>query len=140
MNGRIDWDAIYGVRAQTEYTDAQVKAATAAVNALPGGNKIPTPWERANDLPDIDALDLEGTTVASVKIADLLASDKKIKRDKLLWHVQNPGKRRNPLPLMANPMVASTDEGNVIVDGHHFLFAQRLLGKTNANVFLVPTK
>lgn len=149
MNGRIDWDKVEGrarvtreplvVRAAApQFSQEQIDAACAACNAMPGGNKIPTPWDRADDLPDIDDLDFEGMKPANVKIGDLLASDKNVKRDKVIWHIQNPGQRRNP--LLSKPFVASTHEGDVIVDGHHFLFAQQLLGQKNADVFRIPTK
>lgn len=141
----IDWAYLNG-RAATPptFSDAQTAAAVAAANALPGKNKdpnkIPTPWPQPDKMPSIADVDFRDITVKKVPIAGLQASNKNIKRDKLLWHIQNPNQSQNPSAFTTNPIVLDSPDGRTIIDGHHRLFAMQLLGQKSASVALLPSK
>jgi hypothetical protein len=80
-----------------------------------------------------------------VDIRSLQASSKTLKRDNLLWHVKNPGKRKRSSPFTTingkpMPLVAQGFDGNLIIaDGHHFLASGLILGFTTAQVMCLPT-
>ena len=120
-------------------SDSDIQAATAKVGKLaPGKSKIPSPWPLADPMPDITNLDFRDVQPATVVLSGLLASDTNLKRPNLLWHVANPKKSKNPSRFTKRPIVLDAPQGQVIVDGHHRLAAQQMLGKTSVKVDLVP--
>ena len=140
----IDWNRIEGrAPAPKKFTPAQIKAAVAAVNALPADgddpNKVAAFWDCADDLPDISQIDFGDATRAQANLATILASTKRLNRTKLLWHVKHPGQAMRKNPFTTEPMVCTTDDGTVIiVDGHHRLGAQLMLGAKSFPVWNVP--
>ena len=127
------------------YTPEQIKAAVAAVDALPAldpdgdPNKVATFWPQPKQMPTIADVDFRDISTSSkVAIKSLFASNNTLKRDKLTWAVQNPGKSHNPSVFTQNPMVGTGQDGNIIVDGHHRLAALQLRGDTQATCWLLP--
>lgn len=140
MRRLIDWDRIE--RRAATYSDDQITAAVAAVNALPprkdNQNKVDQFWPMPDKMPTLQDLDFRDMKVQKVPLDGLQASNKSLKRDKLVWHVQNPGKAVNPNPFTANPTVLDQPDGPVIVDGHHRLAALKMLGASSALCYVVP--
>lgn len=139
----IDWDVVERAKAPV-FTDEQIKAAAAAVNALParGGdpNELDTLWKRPKKMPGIDKVDFRDIVKKPLKLADLMASNKTLARDRLLWHVQHPGQARNPSAFTTAPMVLNDKQGLVILDGHHRLASVQLLGRSSWTCWLLPSK
>lgn len=136
----IDWDNIQ--RRVKGYTPAQIAAAVTAVKKLPGKkndpNKIPTLWDRPKAMPTLADVDFGTVTIQSLEVNELLASNKNLKRDRLIWHVQHPGEALNPSVFTENPLVMESPDGNVIIDGHHRLAALKMLGASEAQVYNLP--
>lgn len=64
-----------------------------------------------------------------VKLSKLRATNAQLNRDNLIWHLQNPGKSRFQGQWNTHPQIVKTSDGqNLIVDGHHRLSAEFLLG------------
>ena len=80
------------------------------------------------------ALDFGAGTITTVKLGDLLASQLYVKLDRLIWHIEHPGQRRDGdfidrvggFPFVAAP--------NIIADGHHALTALWLLAGSGLEV------
>lgn len=140
----IDWDKVRGVeiRGAPTFSAAQIAATVKAVQAMPttnkDPNKIPTLWPNPKDMPDISMVDFGDVVTATATLKSLLSSDKWLKRDRLIWHVQNPGKALHTNPFTTMPLCCTTDEGMTIVDGHHRLGALQLLGAKNTQVYNLP--
>lgn len=160
MSG-IDWDRLqmqihdYGMvgmkwvgwerlAAQPTFSDAAIAGAKAAVAALQGKdddpNKIPTFWDMPKKMPTITDVDFRDMKTQSVPIDSLLASNKWLKRDRMNWHVQNPGQPMNPSVFTEKPIILQTAKGNIILDGQHRLAALKLLGATKWPVFMLPSR
>ena len=140
----IDWVRIYGARAdKPQFSDEQIAAACAAANALPGkgkgGDKLKSPWDQPKKMPGIDDVDFRDISVKKLPIDSLMASDNGISRARLLWHIKNPGQTKNPSVFTGNPMVLDHKQGQVIIDGHHRLYAMKLLGQTSYPCWLLPS-
>ena len=108
-----------------DYSDAQISAAVDAINKLVGTaadpNYVPVPWPVVLTAIPAAALDFGNVTQVKVKLSDLAASQSYIKRDRLIWHTQNPGQRQDKQsPFVSMPI---TTEDSIIVDGHHALAA-----------------
>ena len=135
----IDWRLLEG----RGFSKADIAKAVAYVNNMPDNgkdpNKIPTIWPRPDAMPTIANVDFGSVTQPKVTIANLMASNKNLKRDRLLWHVQNPGKRVHNNDFTQLPLTLTFKEGTVIVDGHHFLAALQILGQPTQQVNNLPT-
>ena len=135
----IDWRAAL----VKTFSKDDIAKAVAAVNAMPDNgsdpNKIPTICQRPDAMPTISNVDFGSITQPKVTISTLLASNKNLKRDRLLWHVQHPGKRVHNNDFTKLPLTLTFKEGTVIVDGHHFLAALQILGQPTQQVNNLPT-
>ncbi len=119
------------------------------VNQLPAAgkdpNKIATIWPVAGAVPTVKDVKFGLAQPATVNIMDLTASSKYLRRDKLLWHVQNPGMRHyvNQFTVDAEGkpcvLLAAADGLTIIADGHHFLASGIILGFTTASAMCLPT-
>ena len=138
----IDWNLLEG-RGQS-FSKAQIAAALAAIPLLEGkksdANKVPTLWEMPKKMPTITDVDFRDMSTTSINIASLFASNKWLKRERLIWHVQHPGEPLNPSVFTTSPIVLQTKDGNIILDGQHRLAALTLLGATKWPVFLLPSR
>lgn len=145
------WDPLAGAReisrderAAPAFTDEQITAAVAAANALPAvkknnPNKVATFWPQPDQMPTIADVDFRDIATKKLTISTLQASNDTLKRDKLIWHCQNPGETSNPSPFTTAPLVLDTDDGQIIVDGQHRLAALQLLGQTSWPCWLLPS-
>ena len=135
----IDWRKIE----RRDFSDDEIAAAVAYVTTMPDNgkdpNKIPTIWPRPDAMPTVSDLDFGNVQTTAKTIAALWASNKNLKRDRLLWHVQNPGQRIHNNDLTQLPLVGTFDGMDVIIDGHHFLAALSILGQPTAQVYDLPT-
>ncbi len=127
------------------YSKAQIATAVAAVKALDGDpdddTKVPAFWDMCDDMPDISQIDFGDAGQVNVVLKDLMASTKRLNRAKLLWHVQHPGQAMRTNPFTTEPIVGAINDGAfVVIDGHHRLAAQMLLGATQYPVWSVPVK
>ena len=121
-------------------TPADIKAAVKQVKQMPeapdGKNNVSTPWGVTQD--DVPAaIDWSDAKTKTVKLDELktTAGHVSVDRDKLVWHVQNPGQSETGL---LHPYVYKTASGDrVIVDGHNRLFALMLLDQNKQIVFQV---
>lgn len=124
------------------FDEAAIAVAVRAASVLAGlpedPNRIPTFWPEMDPMPTISEIDFGDLTIISATLAELWSSNRTVKRDRLLWHVQHPGQRLHDNPITTMPMVAETDRGVVIVDGHHSLGALWLLGAATAPVWALP--
>ena len=121
----------------------------AFINQLPAANddpnKIATIWPVADHVPTVKDAKFGLAMAMTVTIAGLTATSKYLRRDKLLWHVQNPGMRHyvNQFTTDANGkpcvLVVGDDDDLVIADGHHFLASGLILGFTTASAMCLPT-
>ena len=80
-------------------------------------------------LPEIPQGSWDLAKQKSVKFKELQATNAQLKRDDLIWHIKNPGKSRFAGRYNTHPQVLKTEKGDlVIVDGHHRLAAEQMLG------------
>jgi hypothetical protein len=108
-------------------------------------NEVDTIWPVAGAVPTLKDAKFGLAQPMTVNIADLTASSKHLKRDKLLWHVQNPGQRNYVNAFTVDEqgeprvLVADADGLTIIADGHHFLASGVILGFTTASAMCLPT-
>lgn len=77
----------------------------------------------------------------TVKLGKLQATNAQLGRDNLIWHLQNPGKSRFRGPLNTHPQILKMMNGDrVVVDGHHRLAAEQLLGLKKDAVWQLDEK
>ena len=91
-------------------------------------------------MPTITDVDFRDMKTQSVDISTLFASNPYLKRDRMDWHCQNPGKPLNPSVFTTQPIILQTAKGNIILDGQHRLAALQLLGATKWPVFMLPSR
>lgn len=140
---RIDWEFVADQsRAAKTWSDDEIAAAVQTVNAMPpkknDPNKLAQIWAPAKPLPTVRDLDFRRAQTKTVALSRLQSTDKSLKRDKLLWHVQHPGQAVNPGPLTSHPIVLDDPKGPIIVDGHHRLAAMSVLGAKSCQCWLIP--
>lgn len=132
----------YRAKTAPTYTADQIAAVVKAVKAMPAAkkdpNKVATLWPQPKVMPTISDVDFGNVEFAQPSLKSLMASNKYLKRDRLIWHVQNPGKALHNNPFTAAPLVCTVQEGAVIIDGHHRLAALQLLGATKTQVYNLP--
>ena len=136
----IDWDALERGGSMPSFTAAQKAAATALVAAMPDvkPGKVASLWPLAKQCPDISQLDFGDAVQQNVAIKSLLASSKRLNRQKLLDHIAAGAQPVRVNPFTSEPMLTKTDEGLVIVDGHHRLAAMQLMGAKTVKLWTVP--
>jgi hypothetical protein len=153
---RIDWFRITGEKRDSDdkLTPTPVPSppptdpvawVTQTPAADSAGLKISTFWPLAIDLPNIHDLKFGKATVQTIDIPSLMASSWGLKKENLIWHLQNPGVRRQvspftivdgqPMPLVATGVM----DGLIIADGHHYLAAMLLTGTTSCQAVVIPT-
>ncbi len=93
---------------------------------------IAVPWP-VSPRPELDPTVWEESVIQDVKVADLVATQKLMNRDRVEFYVKNPGAIEENRRAYAN--VYATDSELLIVDGHHRLAALWLLGAGVANVW-----
>ena len=138
----INWARL---ESRAKFSADEIAKAVEAAQALPSrkgkANKVGALWPMADPMPTLANLDFRQLTNGTVNLDTLQASDDSMKRDNLIWHIQNPGEAKNKNPFTTAPIVMNMDDGSqVIVDGHHRLSALKLLGASTAAATIVPAK
>jgi hypothetical protein len=95
---------------------------------------VESPWAVV-DVPTVDPNIWDKAEVELVNIADLKATDPWMKRKNIREHIKNMGQAVTPYRSYALVVVSGGD--NIIIDGHHRLFAKWLLGQDTAPVWKV---
>lgn len=93
---------------------------------------IKVPWE-ITPRPKLDSEVWSDSAIVSVKIEDLFASQRLLKKKRVDEFIRTQGAPEEGHRALAN--VYAIDGRNVIVDGHHRLAALWLLGAEVANVW-----
>jgi hypothetical protein len=89
-------------------------------------------------LPTIQDGDWKKSVQKTVKFKKLQATNAQLNRQNLIWHLQNPGKSRMQKPHNTAPQVIKTNGGDyAIVDGHHRLSAEKMLGLKKESVWVL---
>lgn len=112
----------------------QVDEALAALDEIPdvAEGEIAIPWPT---LPKVE-LDPEvwrESEITSVTIVDLVATQERLRRERVEFYIMNPGAVEEGKRAFAN--VYRKDDDLLIVDGHHRLAALWLLGAEFSNVW-----
>lgn len=112
----------------------QVDNALAALDKIPdvADGLIAVPWETA-DKVTLDPEVWRESTIVSVPIISLHATQTKLKRERVEYYILNPGAIEDGKRAFAN--VYAQGDDLLIVDGHHRLAALWLLGAEQANVW-----
>ena len=98
---------------------------------------IAVPWP-VSPRPELDPTVWEESVIQDVKVADLVATQKLMNRDRVEFYVKNPGAIEENRRAYAN--VYAQDSELLIVDGHHRLAALWLLGAEVTNVWFLKKK
>ena len=117
--------------------DDVIGAAIAKAKQMPATladpNLVQVPWGVLVMPVTAAALDFGNVSQIKVKLGALIASQTWIQLDRLIAHIQQPGKRQdNDSPFTS--LAAMTTEGGVIIDGHHSLTALWLLAGSDLEV------
>jgi hypothetical protein len=95
---------------------------------------IAVPWP-ITERPKLDPEVWSESTITSVVIAELHASQELLTKERVVFFIENPGAIELGRRAFAN--VYDLGERLVIVDGHHRLAALWLLGADEANVWFL---
>ena len=95
---------------------------------------VESPWARV-PIPTIDPDLYENATVTIVALAELLGTDRYLSRKMVKEHIEASGQATTK--NRSYPVLLQTDDGLVIIDGHHRLLALWLLGLESAPAWLL---
>ena len=98
---------------------------------------VESPWTLV-DTFTIDPNLWDDAVLATIKLEDLFATDPFLSRKKVRKHIENMGQALTPNRHYA--LIAMRDEQAIIVDGHHRLMAQWLLGQDKAAAWVITLK
>jgi hypothetical protein len=135
----IDWARIE----RRQPTAADIAKAVKKAKKLPDagdGGHVMAPWPKADEVPETTKEDWADSKLKRVKIAKLKATTMRLDRVNLIWHLERPGQSKYRGQWNTHPQVVDTDEGRVIVDGHHRLAALMMLGINKDSVWLLKHK
>ena len=101
----------------------------------PGGdeNQVETPWKQIEPIT-VNPNVWDKAELAVVTLSDLTATDSFLNRKKVKEHIKSMGQALTPYRSYA--LVIQRGEQQIIIDGHHRLTAQWLLGQETAPVWL----
>jgi hypothetical protein len=119
-------------------TPKDITKAVKQANKLPDagdGGHVMAPWAKADAVPDTTKADWADAKAKQVKIKGLLATTMRLDRKNLIWHIEHPGQAKFQGTYNTHPQIVKTDEGRVIVDGHHRLAALMMLGVKKEQVW-----
>lgn len=114
----------------------QVDEALEALDEIPdvSEGEIAVPWPTTGKV-DLDPEVWRESKIVTVPIHDLIATQERLKRDRVEYYILNPGAIEEGKRAFAN-ILARGDE-MLIVDGHHRLAALWLLGADFSNVWFL---
>ena len=140
MTWTIDWPASLELRRPPDA--AAIKKAVKAAQQLPSAGDpghVAAPWKVSGDIPVIKDGAWKQATQDTVKLKKLTATTVRLKRDDLIWHIQNPGKSRFRGTYNTHIQVADTGDDQLIIDGHHRAAALLMLGVKKDMAWLLKT-
>lgn len=94
---------------------------------------VESPWAVV-DHPTIDPAIWSDAELAVIRLDELIGTDPFLNRKNLKKHIQAMGQAITPYRSLA--LVIEKDGNSIIIDGHHRLMAQWLLGQDKAPVWL----
>lgn len=124
-------------------TPLDVEYAKARLAVLPNANNpaiedpekyVESPW-RTVPAPTVDPNIWGKAVLEIVELKTLVGTDPYLSRKNVKDHIKNMGQATTPNRNYA--LVAVVDGSNIIIDGHHRLLAQWLLGQDTAPVWKV---
>ena len=124
-------------------TPLDVEYAKARLAVLPNPNNpaiedldkyVQSPWQTV-PAPTVNPNIWASATLEIVGMKTLLGTDPYLSRKNVKEHIKSMGQATNPNRNYA--LVAVVDGSNIIIDGHHRLMAQWLLGQDTAPVWKV---
>lgn len=120
------------IKVRRKAIDDALAQLAAIPDVKPGLIKVPWP---VVDRPKVPTDDWAGSELTLFQIEELMATQDHVKRDRVIWHLNNlgmvsPGHN-------SNPNVVKHDGLNKIYDGHHRLVAMWLLGAVAANCWML---
>lgn len=95
---------------------------------------VQSPWLTTPRV-SVKAAAWDGGELITVALDDLLGTDAALSRKKIRKHIEAIGQGLTPPRYYA--LVVAQNGKNVIVDGHHRLMAQWLMGQTTAPVWIL---
>ena len=95
---------------------------------------VDVPW-RCTDAPEFDPAVWDSAVLEVVKLADLTATSPRLKVKKVRKHIEAMGQALKPYRTYA--LVVEIGGRKIIVDGHHRLMSQWLLGQDSSPVWKV---
>ena len=95
---------------------------------------VEVPW-RCTETPEFDPVVWDNAVLEVVKLADLTATSPRLKVKKVRKHIEAMGQALKPYRSYA--LVAEKGGVMIIIDGHHRLMSQWLLGLDSAPVWKV---
>lgn len=124
----------------------EVTRALSRLDILPGPNDatiedpekfVESPWETTT-LFTVDPNVYDTADIKVLNLDDLVGTDPFLSRKRVKKHIESMGQALTPYRHYA--LVVVRNGQNVILDGHHRLMAQWLLGQSAAPVWLVEEK
>jgi len=121
----------------------EVERALSRLTVLPNPNRadvteidkyVESPWKTTN-VPTIDPNVWDEAELVLVAMKDLTGTDEFLRRKNVKKHIKNMGQAVTP--YRSNALVVVYGGDNIIIDGHHRLFARWLLGQDTAPVWRV---
>lgn len=94
---------------------------------------VDVPWE-VMTRPKVDDHHWSDSKLKAVGIEKLFATQRKLKKENIVWHIEHPGETREGKNAFPN-IVKNIDGNRLIYDGHHRLAALWLLGSDDALVW-----
>ena len=95
---------------------------------------VESPWA-VTPVPTVNPAVWDDATQVIVNLADLTGTDEFLRRKRVAKHIEAMGQALTPFRSL--PLVIDSDGSTIIIDGHHRLMAQWLLGNDTAPVWKV---
>jgi len=128
------------------FSIAQIERAYTRLDILPNLDKIniedpekfvESPWA-VTKAPTVDPRDWDNATLETVNLADLYGTDSLLTRTKISKHIE--ATNAQPSSATQYPLVVVAEGRYTIVDGHHRLMAQWLLGQEQTAAWVLTLK
>jgi hypothetical protein len=136
-----DWKQTVGVPSALE-----IERALSRLEILPNPN-IPTidnpekyvesPWQVVA-VPTIDPNLWDNAVLELVSFDDLYATDRFLSRKKIRKHIEVLGQALTP--FRSHPLIALVGDRYTIIDGHHRIMSQWLIGQQKTPVWVIRLK
>jgi hypothetical protein len=95
---------------------------------------VESPWQVV-PVPTVNPNAWDDATIQVFEMDELLATDQWMRRKKIRRHIENMGQAVTPFRSL--PLIAVVNGESIIIDGHHRLMAQWLLGQQSASAYTI---